>query len=423
MSAHSQPSFTQISRAVWGSLIAAGALCSAQVQAQTAASASERPWYVGLNQDFTHVSNVLGATRGNEVSDTISTTTLLGGINTRLGRQRLFADAQLNTSKHREVDERDTDGYSLGLGVDWATIERLSGTVRIGAQQRQTEFGGSGVAQVSLSNVEKTQEFDATLRLGGEALLTYEAGIGWRKVDFSAPEFALGEYTQQSGRMGLVYRPSGLLTLRGGLQGTRTDYDVADARANDKGVYLGATWVPTGISTVTANLSYGRERATAVSEGFRGVTGSLAWAWRPTGRLATNVSLSRAKGREAGFLRTSDSPTPDPATPTTPTAPTTISANNFSQVTNRLVLSAGYELTGKISLSASIDASQRNYGSVATTGGKDRETGASLGARWAALRTVTVGCDIGYSDRNNTSAANTDAKNERFGCNVGVRLD
>jgi hypothetical protein len=379
-------------------------LCAGSALAQTATSSSERPWYVGLNQDFTHTSNVF--------SDTISTTSLLGGVNTRLGRQRLFGDVALNTTKYRQVDARDTSGYNIGLGMDWSTVERLSGTVRIGATQRQTDFGGSGITQVSLSNVEKTQDFDAVARLGGESLLTYEVGIGWRKVRFGAVEFANTNYRQQRGNMGLVIRPSGALTLRTGVQGSRTDYDATDARAKNAGVYLGATWVPTGISTVTANLNYSREGATAVSDGFRGVTGSLAWLWRPTGRLTTTTTLSRATGRDAGFLRTSDADN-NP----------TVTANNFSQITNRLALSTAYELTGKISINGGIDVSQRNYGAIVTGAGKDRETGVSVGARWAALRTVSVGCDAGYTNRNNTSAANTDAKANRFGCNVGLRLD
>jgi Putative beta-barrel porin 2 len=389
-----------------------GLLCAASVLAQTAAPAAERPWYVGLNQDFTHTSNVLGSTSGSEVSDTISTTSLLGGVNTRLGRQRLFADATLNTTKYRQIDARDANGYNLNLGMDWSTVERLSGTVRIGAQQRQTDFGGSGIAQVSLSNIEKTQDVDAVARLGSEALLTYEVGVGWRKVDFGAPEFATGAYTQQRGNMGLVIRPSGLLTVRTGLQGSRTDYDASNARAKSAGVYLGATWVPTGISTVTADLNYSREGATAVSDGFKGFTGSLAWLWRPTGLVTTTATLSRATGRDAGFLRSTDANN-NP----------TVTANNFSQVTNRLSLSAIYELTGKVSLTGAVDVSERDYGALLGASGKDRETGLSLGARWAALRTVNVGCDLSYTDRNNISAANTDAKINRFGCNVGVRLD
>ncbi len=407
MLTHSSPLLARISLAAL-----CGLLCVAPALAQTAPPSAERPWYVGLNQDFTHTSNVLGGASGSEVSDTISTTSLLGGVNTRLGRQRLFGDVALNTTKYRQVDARDTNGYNLGLGMDWSTVERLSGTVRIGAQQRQTDFGGSGIAQTSLSNVEKTQDFDAVARLGAESLLTYEVGIGWRKVRFGAPEFVNTNYSQQRGSMGLVIRPSGLLTLRTGLQGSRTDYDATDARAKNAGVYLGATWVPTGISTVTANLNYSREGATAVSDGFRGVTGSLAWLWRPTGRLTTTTTLSRATGRDAGFLRTSDAD-----------ANPTVTANNFSQITNRLALSTAYELTGKISISGGIDVSQRNYGAIVTGAGKDRETGVSVGARWAALRTVTVGCDLGYTNRNNTSAANTDAKANRFGCNVGLRLD
>jgi hypothetical protein len=397
------------------SLLASSLLCMSAAHAQTAeaAAVAERPWYVGLNQDFTHVSNVLSSTSGSEISDTVSTTTLLGGLNTRLGRQRLFADAALSTTKYRRVGDRDSDGYNLNLGIDWATVERFSGTVRLGAQQRQTDFGGSGIAQVSVSNIEKTQDVDAVARLGGDALLTYEVGVGWRKVDFGAQEFATGEYSQQRGNMGLVIRPSGLLTLRTGLQGARTEYKATDARAKNAGVYLGATWVPTGISTVTANLTYQREGATAVSDGFRGFTGSLAWQWRPTGLVTTTATLSRATGRDSGFLRTTDA-----------NNNLTVTANNFSQVTNRLLLSAVYELTGKISLTGAVEASQRSYGAATTgTSGKDRETGLTLGARWAALRTVSVGCDLGVTDRNNISAANTDAKNNRFGCNVGVRLD
>ena len=55
------------------------------------AQSADRPWYIGLGQDFTHQSNVLSSATG-EISDTISTTTLRGGVNVPFGRQRAYAN-------------------------------------------------------------------------------------------------------------------------------------------------------------------------------------------------------------------------------------------------------------------------------------------------------------------------------------------
>jgi hypothetical protein len=389
---------------------------TSQAQTPAPAASSERPWYLGLTQDFSRVSNVLSAPSGSEISDTLSTTTLLGGVNTRLGRQRLFADVNLNSLKYRRVDDRDTNGYSLSTGLDWSTVERLSGTVRLGTQQRQTDFGGSGVVQTSLSNVEKTQLFESSVRVGGESLLAFEVATGWRKVRFEAPEFANSGYTQKSASVGLLYRPSGLLSTRFGLRGSRASSQAASARSRNNGAFMGATWIPTGISTVSAELAYENEDSTTVRDGFKGVTGSVSWRWQPSGRISTTTTLSRVTGREAGFVRNVDAPV-DPSNPVQE-----FSATNFSRVTNGLALSVGYALTGKVDLTAGLSSNQRSFGSLAG-GGKDRETALSLGARWAALRTVSVGCDVGYNDRNSSGAATTDASSNRFGCNVGLRLD
>src|SRR5688572_11801476 len=95
--------------------LAGGALVSQAALGQT----SDRPWYVGLTQDFSRDSNALGTTSG-EISDTVSTTTLRGGINQTFGRQRLRADLSLNHQRHSELSERDSNGYTAGLILDWS---------------------------------------------------------------------------------------------------------------------------------------------------------------------------------------------------------------------------------------------------------------------------------------------------------------
>lgn len=422
-------------------LAAIGLMAAVTHSSPALAQASDRPWYVGGSQEFAHESNVLGAPRGAERSDTISTTSLIGGVNTRLGRQVLFADVDLNTTRYNRLDDRNSDGYGLNLGLDWSTIERLSGTVRLNSRQRQTPFGTAGIVQTSVSNVEKTNELQAIGRIGAASLLTAEIGLGWRSADFEAPEFAQREYRQQRAGLGLIYRPSDILSLRGGVQGARTDYNNADVKATTKGVFLGARWVPTGLSTVNAQLEYSRENATAITDGFRGVTGNVSWAWQPTGRLALTTTLARVTGRDAVLLATTGlldasqatTSTAAPAAPGTttpptaapgPTAPTPAAptAANFSRVSNQLSVSAGYQLTGKVNLSAGLSTADRRFDDI-TGGGKDRETGLSLGARWEALRTVNVGCDLGYTERDADTAASTDARNSRFGCSVRLRID
>jgi hypothetical protein len=134
--------------------LAAGLVAQGAAVAQTTA---ERPWYVGLTQDFTYQSNVLGSST-DEVNDTISTTTLRGGINQLFGRQRLYANAALNHQRYQDLSERNNNGYNVGLGVDWSTIERLSGKLALTSQRRQADFNVGGIVPVSISNIERSDD-------------------------------------------------------------------------------------------------------------------------------------------------------------------------------------------------------------------------------------------------------------------------
>lgn len=380
------------------------------------AAPADRPWYVGATQDFTHESNVLGTSTG-EISDTISTTTLRAGLNQPFGRQRLRADATLSHQRYKDLSERDNSGYTVGVQLDWSTIERLSGNLSLASQRRQADVNVGGIAP-ALSNIERSDDFGFRARLGLVSTLAFEAGVGHRRVTFSAPEYAAREYRQDSGNVGIVYRPGGLLTLSGGVTGADTRYLAPDPgqtesdRNKRRDVYLAANWVPTGASTVDARLAYGTsEYDLGTSADFEGLTGTLRWAWRPSGRLTLTTTLSRDSGQEAGYLRTT-------------TDDGTTSATDFSRVTNRVGVAATYQLTGKIDLVADLSYSRRGLvDRVTGDTGRDNTSMAALGARWAVTRTVALGCDLSRESRSASGVGSSDLKNDRFGCFGSVTFD
>ena len=176
------------------------------------AQSADRPYYIGLMQDFTHQSNLLSSLSGSEVSDTVSTTTLRGGLKLPFGRQHVYANALLNHQRYSNLGARDNNGYAIGAGLDWSTVERLSGSLAVNANRRQADFNSGGVVPVSLSNIERSDDFTARVRLGVVTALAFEGSLGQRRVSFSAPEFASREYKQDSGSLGISYRPSAITT-------------------------------------------------------------------------------------------------------------------------------------------------------------------------------------------------------------------
>lgn len=399
------------------SILALGTLLFAQHAAW--AQSTERPWYIGAVQDFTHESNVLGTPTG-EISDTISTTTLRGGLNQLFGRQRLRVDASLSHQRYQDTSERNNNGYSLGMVLDWDTIERLSGSLSASSQRHQTAFVVSGVTPVSLSNIERSDEINLVARLGGSSLLGLEGGIGHRQVRYSAVEYAAREYKQDRGNVGVVYRPSGILRLSAGVSGASTRYGAPEAGQTDpdrnkrSDIYVAANWVPSGASTIDVRLAYGKqEYDLSTAANFEGVTGTASWTWRPSGRLTLTSSLVRDSGQEASFQRVAV----DEREPT-------LLTTDFSRITDRLSLGASYELTAKIGLTAGLGYARRSLvDRVTGATGSDNSTLVSLGARWNITRTVSLGCNVSRESRSASGVGATDMDNDRFGCFGSVTLD
>ena len=393
--------------------IAAGLTLAGAALAQS----TERPWYVGAMLDVTRESNVLGTRPGTEISDTLYTATVRGGLNQPFGRQRVYADASVNQQRFDTVSGRDHKGYDLSAGFDWSTVERLSGNFTLRANQQLTDFIVDDIVPSSVANLEQSEEFNARVRLGVVTEVGFDASAGTRRVSFSDANFASRQYRENRGSLGLSYRPSGILTLGAGISAARTDYQAAavgqtEPDRNDRqDVYLTADWVPTGASTVNARISITKieyEQATATD--FDGITGSLSWAWKPTGLLNLTTTLSRDTGQDTGFLRLADG--------------STVTGTDFSRVTNALEVRAGYDLTGKISMTGAVSYANRDLVDAVTAAtGQEKITTLSLGARWAATRTISAGCNISRESSTATGIGTPESVNNRFGCFGQVTFD
>jgi hypothetical protein len=396
--------------------LAAGLVCHAAALAQIVQSA-DRPWYVGATQDFTYLSNALITSSG-EISDVVSTTTLRGGVNQPFGRQRFFADLALNHQRYQDLTDRNNNGYNLETGLDWSTVERLSGSVRWYSNRRQAAYNVGGIVPISLSNIERTDNLEARVRLGVVTAFGVEAAVGHRRLRFGAQEFAAREYDQDNGSLGVVYRPSAILSLNSGVSGSRTRNLAAEIgqsgpdRNRRRDFYVGATWVPTGASNVDAKLAYGKqEYDRATSADFSGLTGYARWNWKPSGRLELSTTLSRDISQDAGFLRLDNNNNLQ-------------SGADFAQTTNQLAWVAKYDLTGKIAVTGGLSYTKRKLVEGFTGAvGRDTTTAGQIGFVWSATRTISAGCGAGRESRSGSGTGTADYDADRFNCFASVTLD
>jgi len=190
----------------------------------TGAHADANPYYIGASLNLSHVSNIYRQ-NNNANNDVVSTAGLLAGLDQRFGRQRLFADASLQANRYRSNTALNNRGYTLKAGLDWSTVERLSGTVSVNNSRSLASYNiGSGVQPIFKKNVEDNKQLDVVVRLGLVSKYSLEAQGGLRSRRFTAQEYARLEFDQKRASLGLVYRPSSDLRLGVAGRFTRDEY-------------------------------------------------------------------------------------------------------------------------------------------------------------------------------------------------------
>jgi hypothetical protein len=375
-----------------------------------AAQAQSSPYTVGASQSFTHDDNVGRVAKGAaKTSDTISSTSVFAGVDQPFGRQRFYANANLSANRYGTRTSLNNTGYSLNTGLDWSTIERLSGTVTLGTTRQTADLtvqDPNTLATSIVSNPQTRRNWGATVRYGLTPDLAVVGGYQHQAISYASANLAGRDSSQNAVNAGLRWGSGNRLTLGTGLRFTRTEQAAFNATplntTQRRDVDFDASYVPTGFSTINSRLSLTHtSNSSASGKDLSGVTGNLGWNYKPTGKLAFNTSISRDLGTTTSYVATS---------------------NGTAQIdTNRLSttfqLASSYEFSAKLGFNA---AYNRVSGELASGSGKDRYNTLSLGASYSPTRTVGLGCNMSHTSRD-AGATFTSAYNT-LGCSVRLTL-
>jgi hypothetical protein len=377
------------------------------------AAAQQSPYYIGVSQTLSSESNLVRLRDGQVIppgvsqSDTVSSTALVAGLDQRVSRQRVYGSIALRSTRFARNDQFDSQGYNLNLGLDWATVERVSGTVGLSTSRTpRASVRNRGDQIIPERNVETTGGLNAVVRVGLVTQWSAEFGLRQDELRYSAAAARFREFRQRGHTAGVVWRPGGATRLSAGLGSTRTEYptllalpDPRDVRQRDT-LDLAAAWEPTGASRLDLQLSQGKVKHDRfTNRDYDATSGSAGWVWRPGGRLRLNSRISRDTGQDLGSVATA-----------------------FTRTTDQLRVAADYALSAKVALDASAALYRRDVAGtglfVTGIGGKDDGRNFSLGARWAPLRSVSTGCSLGLERRGASSnAVLNDAYSSRsFSC-------
>ena len=381
--------------------------------------AETSPYYIGVVQSLAHESNLYRLGDGQEAllgpgqrkSDTVSVTSLIAGIDQNFSRQRVYGSLKAGMNRYANNKTLNNESYGVNLALDWATLQRLSGTVSIGADQTLAQFNNrNGVGSIeSVKNIVNTSRADALVRLGTVTALSMEAGLGFRKVDYSATRYQRNEYEQTSGSLGARYRASGLLEVGVALRLSKADYPQFRQTGSNtfesdtltrRDIDFTANWAPSAISQVNLRLSPTRSSYDRNSgSDFSGLTGSATWAWQVAGKTKLNTTLSRDTGQSSDAINLGIN------------QPGVI---DYSQIGTALKVRADHELTGKIGLTASatvahrilVDTPRDAFGNVLSKiEGSDNTVTLAFGGRWAVSRSAELGCNVSAERRTSSNTA------------------
>ena len=422
---------------------------AAALAAASAAHAAANPYTLSVAEAVTHYSNIFntaGSTNNPIVSDTSYSTSLSASVDQPFGRQRFFANGSVSLNRFASRNYLNNTGTALTVGLDWSSIERLEGNVLISTSRSLSEFNPGGVVDATdKRNIETNVDAIAKFRLGVVTRLSLEGSLAHQQASYTIQAYEPREFKQEREELGVSYRFSGLLTARTGVSLGQTRYPkferIVDANqtllgynsdsSTRRDLYIAATWLPTGVSTITGRLNFGRTSYNRATErNFSGVTGSAGWDWTPLGKLSFSTNLSRDTGQDN--------------ISTLVTAPSSSSSATFltdtNRVTDSLRIGANYAATGKISGTAGISYSRREFvdttqlvgGSVVqpAVNNRDHTTSLSLGVRWIPTRAIAVGCNVEHNSRSavdvvsgSTSSTAPGFSANTIGCQASLTLN
>ena len=383
------------------------------------------PYYIGVGQGFTHDSNVYRIPSG--PADWYSSTTVFGGFDQPISRQRMFGRAAVSLNRYFDEQPLNNTSYGFELGADLATIENISGSLDASVN-RTLAAPTSGLNQpTAVSNLQTTQQANGRLRWGGPSLLTLEGSLGYAAIDYSDPRSVTSESNETTASIALYYRPGAFLRmgLAGRFDRTRTPKAIVDPvdgsfRSNNtdgNNLDLLVDYTPDAALTTNARLSYTRQTNSLLKlSDFSGFTGSLAINWQATAKTAVYFNAAR----DVGFQLSSSTQYIVVQSGTGLTLTPVAVAYQNNRVNDSIGLGATYGATAKVSASAGLHyLRSRLVATVETgigSGFEDITKAATASVNYAINRAWNANCTIAYETRDVTSLASYSYTANVIGC-------
>jgi hypothetical protein len=401
--------------------------------APLAGHAQTSPYYLGVSQTFGYDSNIFRLPDRTEVaqpgggvtviepesSGLISTTLLLAGLDQPIGRQRVYGNLSAGYSSYSNQSQLNSPRYALTAGVDWDTVNKLSGNAEFTSGLRLGTYGDRDVPTGLGDNEETYNRLKLLGRLGDweRSRFWFEAGYVFdqvrndiefeRAVPFSveadpvtgAPFLRFTDGYKRDDRssaftLGVRHRWSGALVMGAGVRTESRSEEVErrlidpagsvsstlDSRRNDFDLF--ANLNSSEGNDLSARLSYGnRDYDNPGVLDTSGWSGSLRWGWRPTAKVDSSLRLLYdTEDREEGGASAASSAGDD----------------ETLAVEWRL----RYEISAKLAADVSASWYRRDYDYGG--GFTDDDTNFQLALSWAALRNTTVGCALGFDRRDSS---------------------
>jgi hypothetical protein len=406
--------FRKISRSALGAL--------SPLMLASVAAADPSPYYLGASLAESSISNVYQTPEGLPISsDHLRTTALQAGFDQMVSRQHLYTNATVSDNRYQRNGNLDNVGYSLSSGVDWETVERLSGHLAYLGNRTLAPFNPGNQPGLTSKNIVTVHDLLASIRLGVAGPCSIETKFEHYDANYSQALYVPYNYRQDSFSLGLLYKvgPSLLLGLAPReTHGVNPQYafngtnDVANDYVRHDALFS-LNWTPTPINTLDLQVSDGRTQYSQLThQGSTGLTGSLDWRWQLVPTILLTSSYSRDSGRN------------------TATVASGIYNSANSTLTKRLSLRADYAPTAKLGVSLSVSEVGRDFqdlaqGLLVRNGivqavGSDRTHLASLGATWAVTRSLQLGCTYEHDSRSSSAQSifSTPYANHSLGCSV-----
>jgi Putative beta-barrel porin 2 len=411
------------------------ALVSAETGAQVVdatssygAASEPNPYYIGVSQALTHDSNVYRIQDG--PADYYSSTSLFGGFDQLISRQRVYARASASLNRYHEQDPLNNTSYNFAGGLDWETIEHLSGNLYAAYNHGlAAPVAAVGVPVQQTKNLTDLFNVNARARWGGPSLFTIEGYLDYSSTNYSEPIYVTSESSTGTASLGGYYHSGG--PVRVGLAGrvtrTHTPKAFIDPTTNQyvstdldgRNVDLLLDYDLSGQLVGNARLSYTRQSNSGPgSADFSGFTGGVAMNWTITGKTSLRFDAAHDTGFNAQAYNTFVFTPTSTGIALTPI----VGVYNNNSLTDSAGLGVNYSATAKITATGNARylRARTKTGSVAgpLPDIVDISKILSIGANYAITRAWGAGCSAGYEKRDVSGGQNFSYDAKTVGCST-----